>query len=70
MHPTRHIPSPIQFWDSIHGILGQRTATSKTCPLKKPGFSIVFNKSWPAKKFRPPKISAPINYNIATTAKQ
>ena len=36
---------------------------SNTSPLKKSGLSIIFGKNSPAKKFRPPEISAPVNYD-------
>ena len=39
MQLTLHISSLNQHWDVIHGIVGHRSVTKNTCPLKKPGIS-------------------------------
>ena len=56
-----HISSPNHNSDGINRIIGQRMRQSKTCPLKKSGFSFIFAKNSPAKfrhqKFRPRSIT-------------
>ena len=47
----------------------RRVRQSKTCFLKKIGVSIAFAKNSSSKNFRPPKISAPVNYYLANSAK-
>ena len=41
-----------------------------TCPLKKSGISIVFAKKSPTENCRLPKNSAPVDCDVANTAKQ
>ena len=48
---------------------GPKKQQSKTYPLKKSGFSVVFPKNSPSEKFRQPKISAPVIYDVANAAK-
>ena len=67
---TFHTSSPNQLSDAIHRILGQRTATKQHLPSEKLRISIIFAKSSAAKNFRPPKKSAPFNYNLVNAAKQ
>ena len=50
--------------------LARQVRQSTICPLKKPGFSIIFAKNSPAKGIFQPKISAPVNSDVANAAKQ
>ena len=52
------------------GYSAREVRESNTCPLQKSGFSIIFDKNSQAKKFRPRKHSAPVNYDVARAAKQ
>ena len=50
--------------------MARRVRQSNICFLKKSWFPNIFAKNSPAKKFRPLKISASVNYNITIAAKQ
>ena len=63
-------PSHNHHWDGIHGILGRRSATSNTRPLKKHGFSNAFAKNSSAKIFALPNNSVPVNSGVANAAEQ
>ena len=65
-----HIPWPNQHWDAIYDILVQRKATKQDLPSEKIWVFNCFAKNSPAENFRLPKKSAPINYDIANSAKQ
>ena len=52
------------------GYQSKKVEQSKTYPLKKSGYSIVFAKNSPVEKIRQPKTSAPVNYDVGNAAKQ
>ena len=47
------------------GYLAREVRQSNTCPLRKPGFPIIFAKNSPTKNTHKPKISLPVKYNVA-----
>ena len=64
-----HIISPKMYCDVIRVMLGQRSFTKEHLP---PEATWIFNwlrQKATAKKFRPSKITAPFNYDIANAAK-
>ena len=60
----------INFRFPYTGLLASEVRQSKTCPLKTFEFSISFTKNSTTKNFRPSKISAPVNKDVANAAKQ
>ena len=70
MKSMLHIPWPNQHWDAIHDMLVQRKATERGLATEKIWVFNCFGKNSSAKNCRLPKISAPVNYNIANSVKQ
>ena len=65
-----HIPWPNQHRDAIHDILVQRKATEEEMATEKNWVFNWFGKNSQAEKCWQPKNSAPVNYDIANSAKQ
>ena len=70
MQLTVHIPSPNHHWKAIQGILGQRSTLRKYLPSEKIWVFKHSVRNSPAKKFRPPKLSASVIYDFGNGAKQ
>ena len=52
------------------GYYAREVRQSSTRPLKKSEFSIIFAKNSGGEKIRLPQISAPVNYDVTSAAKQ
>ena len=70
MQLTLHILSSNFYWDAIQSVLGQGVRKRNTRALRISGCSIIFAKISPAQKFYPPKVAAPVIYDVARAAKQ